>query len=127
MEVHTHDLKTLVLRGKNQGFLTYDEINAYLPDQDVTPEKLNNLLVALDDSGIELIDKQPVKPHRDEPRRTIPIEEGMKTDEIPKITSDPIRMYLSQMAEIPLLTREQEISLAKKIEVTRKRFRRSLL
>ena len=44
-----------------------------------------------------------------------------------KLNSDPIRMYLAQMAEIPLLTRAEEISLAKKIEVTRKRFRRTLL
>ncbi len=47
--------------------------------------------------------------------------------ELPKLTDDPIRMYLSQMAHIPLLSREEEISLAKKIEVTRKRFRRELL
>src|SRR4029079_2259256 len=45
----------------------------------------------------------------------------------PKWSDDPIRLYLAQMAEIPLLTREQEIGLAKKIEITRKRFRRTLL
>ena len=46
---------------------------------------------------------------------------------MPHGSSDPIRMYLSQMAEIPLLTRDEEIALAKKIEVTRKRFRRNVL
>jgi RNA polymerase primary sigma factor len=125
------DLKTLVNHGKTQGYLTYDEINAYLPDQDVTPEKLDNLLVALDELGIELVDKAPVKagvaeftgPHL----AADTVEPAMKADDLPKLTSDPIRMYLSQMAEIPLLTREQEIGLAKKIEVTRKRFRRSVL
>src|SRR5436305_13704368 len=56
------DLQTLVCRGKSQGYLTYEDVNAYLPDQDVTPEKLDNLLVALEDIGIELLDKPPVKP-----------------------------------------------------------------
>jgi RNA polymerase primary sigma factor len=120
------DLKTLVDHGKSQGFLTYDEINAYLPDQDVTPERLDNLLLALDESGIELVDKLPVKFKEDPAKGGADVAEPLK-EEVPKITSDPIRMYLSQMAEIPLLTREQEISLAKKIEVTRKRFRRSVL
>jgi len=46
------DLQTLVVRGKSQGYLTYDDVNAYLPDQDVTPEKLDNLLVALEDMGL---------------------------------------------------------------------------
>jgi RNA polymerase primary sigma factor len=125
------DLKTLVNHGKTQGYLTYDEINAYLPDQDVTPEKLDNLLMALDELGIELVDKAPVKEGGEEfrgPRLAADtVEPTIKADDLPKLTSDPIRMYLSQMAEIPLLTREQEIGLAKKIEVTRKRFRRSVL
>jgi RNA polymerase primary sigma factor len=124
------DLKTLVNHGKTQGYLTYDEINAYLPDQDVTPEKLDNLLMALDELGIELVDKAPVKEGGElrGPRLAADTVEPMaKADDLPKLTSDPIRMYLSQMAEIPLLTREQEIGLAKKIEVTRKRFRRSVL
>ena len=55
------DLQTLVVKGKGQGYLTYDDVNAYLPDQDVTPEKLDNLLAALDERGIELLDKPPTK------------------------------------------------------------------
>ncbi len=56
--------------------------------------------------------------------RNTPLPAGCR---LPKLSDDPVRMYLSQMAEIPLLTREEEISLAKKIEVTRKRFRRTVL
>ena len=56
-----------------------------------------------------------------------PVDPPPLPGEVAKFSSDPIRMYLSQMAEIPLLAREEEISLAKKIEVTRKRFRRTVI
>src|SRR6478752_10574433 len=124
------DLQTLVCRGKSQGYLTYEDVNAYLPDQDVTPEKLDNLLVALEDIGIELVDKPPVKPGQPQLKIFPPVDDQpslIKPEEEKKLNSDPIRLYLSQMCSIPLLTRAEEISLAKKIEVTRKRFRRSLL
>jgi RNA polymerase primary sigma factor len=127
------DLQTLVVKGKGQGYLTYDDVNAYLPDQDVTPEKLDNLLAALDDMGIELLDKPPAKPGQPQLKIFRPEEDEqpmlvLKPDEAEKkLNSDPIRLYLAQMSEIPLLTRAEEIALAKKIEVTRKRFRRALL
>ena len=124
------DLQALVTKGKSQGFLTYDEVNAYLPDQDVSPEKLDNLLIALDEQGIELVDQPPVlsfedhRPTKQQPESTM---ETISSKDLPKASDDPIRMYLSQMADIPLLSRDEEIALAKKIEVTRKRFRRTLL
>jgi RNA polymerase primary sigma factor len=130
------DLQTLVVRGKSQGYLTYDDVNAYLPDQDVTPEKLDNLLVALDEIGIELVDQPPhpqagTRPGQPKLRIFPPPDEQpslLKPDENEKkLNSDPIRLYLSQMSQIPLLTRAEEIALSKKIEVTRKRFRRALL
>jgi RNA polymerase primary sigma factor len=124
------ELQTLVVRGKNQGFLTYEDVSGYLPDQDVTPEKLDNLLVALEDMGIELVDKAPPVPGQPQLKIFPPVDDQpslIKPEEEKKLNSDPIRLYLSQMSEIPLLSRTEEISLAKKIEVTRKRFRRSLL
>jgi RNA polymerase primary sigma factor len=124
------DLQTLVCRGKSQGYLTYEDVNAYLPDQDVTPEKLDNLLVALEDIGIELVDKAPLKPGQPQLKIFPPVDDQpslIKPEEEKKLNSDPIRLYLAQMSSIPLLTRAEEISLAKKIEVTRKRFRRALL
>ncbi len=127
------DLTALVAKGKTQGYLTYDQVNAYLPDEAVNPEKLDNLLMALDEAGIELLTDPPADgPQPDDGSATPasgPEEEIFRipAEDLPKLSDDPIRMYLSQMAVIPLLTREQEISLAKKIEVTRKRFRRSVL
>ncbi|HIN94109.1 MAG TPA: sigma-70 family RNA polymerase sigma factor [Planctomycetes bacterium] len=126
------DLQVLITKGISQGYLTYDEVNTYLPDEDVHPEKVDNLLTALDSAGIELCDAPP----KDETASAASTERGLpataaKTppngETLPKLSDDPIRLYLSQMAQIPLLTREEEVSLAKKIEVCRRRFRRSVL
>ncbi|MDZ4781749.1 MAG: sigma-70 family RNA polymerase sigma factor [Planctomycetia bacterium] len=131
MDVADLDLESLIAKGRAQGYLTYDEINSYLPDEAVSPEKIDNLLVALEDLGVELINELPKARDKHASRGNaakgeLP-EVRLFTESTLKLTNDPIRLYLSQMAEIPLLTREQEISLAKKIEVTRKRFRRTLL
>ena len=139
MKFMEKDLQTLVVKGKSQGYLTYDDVNDYLPDQDVTPEKLDNLLMALDELGIELLDQVPhpqvgTRPGQPQLRIFPPVKDDdgpslvLKPDEMEKkLNSDPIRLYLAQMSQIPLLDRAEEISLAKKIEVTRKRFRRTLL
>ncbi len=121
------DLRALIAQAKEQGFLTYDQVNEYLPNEAVTPEKLDNLLYALDELGIELVTEDPTAekaPLVEPADEALPV---LKNDKQPKLSDDPIRMYLSQMSGIPLLTRDQEISLAKTIEVTRKRFRRTLL
>jgi RNA polymerase primary sigma factor len=130
------ELSALISAGRSQGYLTFDQVNSYLPDEAVDPEKIDSLLVALEEEGIELVDTPPdaaaadptrpattaPKPRSQQPRR----EEAITTAPS-NAGNDPIRMYLAQMAEIPLLTRAEEISLAKKIEVTRKRFRRAIL
>jgi RNA polymerase primary sigma factor len=132
MNLMDPDLQQLISLAKSQGCLTYAQVNQYLPDEAVSPEKLDNLLVALDELGVDLVDKAPegvantpVDPSL-EAREDVG-EELSPLESLAKLTDDPIRMYLTQMARIGLLSREQEISLAKRIEVTRKRFRRTLL
>ncbi|HMC63652.1 MAG TPA: RNA polymerase sigma factor RpoD [Gemmataceae bacterium] len=127
-------LKALIESGKEKGYLTYNQVNDYLPDDAVNPEKLDQLLLILEEHGIELIDESeaeereagPDVPLLDEEARAELDLSFMEDDDTRRI-DDPVRMYLTQMGEIPLLKREEEISLAKKIEVTRKRFRRKVL
>ena len=130
VEIQSNDLEQLVLVGRQQGYLTYDQVNEYLPDEANTAEKLDHLLVALERAGVNIVDETEVEINaRNSLRVFNGEEESLSTTptEMPKLTNDPIRLYLSQMCEIPLLTREQEIALAKKIEITRRKFRRAVL
>jgi RNA polymerase primary sigma factor len=159
MQLIDKELDDLIAQGKATGYLTFDAVNAYLPDEDVSPEKLESLLLAIESRGIELIDAptpkrgspDPAKRPAPKPIRGLNREgfsdtasaasgdedamlgdhddssEAMVGGEVHRGSDDPIRMYLSQMAEIPLLSREEEIALAKKIEITRRQFRRALL
>jgi RNA polymerase primary sigma factor len=128
-------LKTLLESGKEKGFLTYDQVNDHLPDDDTNPEKIDQILILLEDQGIELIEESeaeeregggPAGPVLDDEARA-ELDLNFLEEEESRRIDDPVRMYLTQMGEIPLLRREQEIALAKKIEVTRKRFRRKVL
>src|SRR5438034_50748 len=126
-------LKALIESGKHKGYLTYSQVNEFLPDDAVNPEKLDQLLLVLEEQGIELIDESeaeeresgPTPRSEDDARNDLDL--SFIDDEDSRRIDDPVRMYLTQMGEIPLLKREQEIALAKKIEVTRKRFRRKVL
>src|SRR5262247_1328892 len=126
-------LKALLESGKDKGYLTYSQVNDYLPDDAVNPEKLDQLLMLLEEQGIELIDESeaeereagPGAPAADDNRDLDLSFLEEETDS--RRIDDPVRMYLTQMGEIPLLKRDEEIALAKKIEVTRKRFRRKVL
>ncbi len=143
MDKMDEGLKTLLDLGKRRGFLTFDQVNDFLPDEASSPDKISGLLESLDELGIELIGEEEAEARLtasgeidEEPEdvaeeQADDDEDGELTpedlDEISRRIDDPVRMYLTQMGEIPLLTRDQEIGLAKKIEITRKRFRRKVL
>jgi RNA polymerase primary sigma factor len=130
--VHRLDeqLKEMIATARKQGHLTYSQVNAYLPDEALNPEKLDHLLMAMEEIGLEVIADKPdavIVPDKKRGRNRKPTRRDLATEDRSRRIDDPVRMYLTQMGEIPLLTRFEEISLAKKIEVTRKRFRRQLL
>ncbi len=111
-------LKGVIEEGKRNGYITYDRLNELLPEECNSPDKIDQIFAALEAHSIEL---------RDDPPPASP-EDGEKLtdDDIPEKIDDPVRMYLTQMGEIPLLTRAEELLLAKKIEISRQRYQKFL-
>jgi RNA polymerase primary sigma factor len=135
MDKTSQKIKALVVKGKEKGFITYEELNDILPDDSlVQPGKIDETLMMLDELGIDLIEESEIEAR--EAADTEDADNESKDDAKAKISvatgasekiDDPIRMYLTQMGVIPLLSRDEEIALAKKIEMTRKNYHRKIL
>ncbi|MFM8387265.1 MAG: RNA polymerase sigma factor RpoD [Planctomycetia bacterium] len=132
------DILRLVAEGKRRGHLTYEELNtADPPESAPCPAMIDRILLTIDLHGIDVVDggvlaerekrarlaRGEVPPPVAEPVKPAALDLPITTEKI----DDPVRMYLTQMGEIPLLTRYEEISLSKKIEITRKRYRHRVL
>lgn len=146
-------IRKLIKKGRSKGYITYEEMNDELPGDAVSAARLDSLLATLDEMRISLIDKADVEARRadkaevqddfeesekESDEKVISKEQELKEKDkllekelvgadVPRRIDDPIRMYLTQMGQIPLLTRESEIALARKIEITRMAFRRRML
>ena len=131
------ELKGLMDRALKRRFLTYQMVDAYLPDEGGDPVMLDRIVQALEELDLPLIndpdaprtvaEKNRIEQQASEPDVVADMARGLIEPETPMSSRDPIRMYLSQMGNIPLLTRDDEIFLAKQIEITRKRYRRSMM
>jgi RNA polymerase primary sigma factor len=103
-------IKELVRLAQEQGYLTYNDVNEALPDTMVSGEELDEIYVKLRNLEVEIVDQAEV----DRVKQPEPEEEEDKSRL--DILDDPVRMYLKQMGQVPLLTREQEVEISKRIE-----------
>jgi RNA polymerase primary sigma factor len=116
------DLNRLIAAGKEKGYLTLDEVNEALPEEIVTEEKLDDMMMIFDEMDIEIVDsEQQVQVVRGpSPDTGILVEEEeddlqLEADSANRIT-DPVKMYLREMGQVSLLTRDGEVEIAKRIE-----------
>ena len=107
----TQKLKDLLCLAKEQGHLTYDDLNNALPDEIATPADLDYVLTKLRSLEIEVVDAAEL-----EQDRPADADDGDEEKGRYDILDDPVRMYMRQMGKVPLLTREQEVEICKRIE-----------
>src|SRR6516162_7801417 len=109
----TETIKTLLHLAQEHGYVTYDDINDVLPDN-LSPEDLDALLSKLRSLDVEIVMDQAEAERAKQPEPSQPQEED--EDARLEILDDPVRMYMNQMGKVPLLTREQEVEICKRIE-----------
>jgi RNA polymerase primary sigma factor len=131
IDLNDADVKKLIARAKKRGYLTYDELNAALPQDQMSSEQIEDIMSALSEMGVNIVEKDE-DADEDEAEDSIEEEEidpvGIsspsitvpeKKKEAIDRTDDPVRMYLREMGAVELLSREGEIAIAKRIEAGR--------
>src|SRR6187549_1371145 len=127
VEAQKKRLKTLIVLGKERGYLTYAEINDHLPDDMTDAEQIEGVVTMLADMGIAVYDEAPDAEQLLMTEAPAPIAEEDVIEEAEEAlsttidaefgrTTDPVRMYMREMGSVELLTREGEIEIAKRIE-----------
>jgi RNA polymerase primary sigma factor len=113
-------IKKILARGKERGYLTYDELNAALPHDQVSSEQIEDTMTMLSELGVNLIEsEESEEPAAAEPDEADAEARGNLDDDDVSRTDDPVRMYLREMGSVELLSREGEIAIAKRIEAGR--------
>ncbi len=111
----TETVKTLLHLSQEHGYVTYDDINDVLPDN-LSPDDLDALLTKLRSLDVEIVMDQAEAERAERTKQPEAQEEAVDEDARLEILDDPVRMYMNQMGKVPLLTREQEVEICKKIE-----------
>ena len=113
------EVRQLISIGKEKGYLLYDEVNELLPAEITSSDELDDLFNTSGSAGIEVVDSEKTYLQEKQFDRTAEGSEEMELDLTPGAldkTNDPVRMYLREMGTVPLLTREGEVEIARRIE-----------
>ncbi len=119
-------IKKLISKGKEKGYVTYDQLNNVLPEEDLTSEKLDEYMTLLSEMGISVVDADDIDDGNEESDTTTEKQDlsdykfddsdQQEEEDTSGRTDDPVRMYLREMGNVELLSREGEIEIAKRIE-----------
>ncbi|HKY95924.1 MAG TPA: RNA polymerase sigma factor RpoD [Kiloniellales bacterium] len=123
MDVTAAAVKKMIAKAKERGYVSYDEINQVLPQDQVSSEQIEDTLAILSEMGITVVDNEEQEEEeeaRNEDEES-PSPAGNISDEDVGRTDDPVRMYLREMGSVELLSREGEIAIAKRIEAGREK------
>ncbi|HKV42726.1 MAG TPA: RNA polymerase sigma factor region1.1 domain-containing protein, partial [Blastocatellia bacterium] len=128
-------VKKMIKQAKKRGYVTHDQLNAVMPSEEVTSEKIEDILAMMSEMGINVVETEEAEAEEEEGAREEPEEEEAEGGELVEVTTktpakseakepsertdDPVRMYLREMGSVELLSREGEIAIAKRIEAGR--------
>ncbi len=129
IDLNEANVKKLIARAKKRGYITYDELNEALPQDQMSSEQIEDVMSAINDMGVNIVENEEAGEDGDEPEEEVeavdvtdplggsaPVEKKKETVDR---TDDPVRMYLREMGAVELLSREGEIAIAKRIEAGR--------
>ncbi|MCC7426090.1 MAG: RNA polymerase sigma factor RpoD [Alphaproteobacteria bacterium] len=121
IDTQSQAVKRLIAKGKERGYVTYDELNAALPSDQMSSEQIEDTMAMLNEIGINVVENEEAEDEAQPAAREEEAEEetsGNINDDLGR-TDDPVRMYLREMGSVELLSREGEIAIAKRIEAGR--------
>ena len=126
LDVQTAAVKRLIARGKERGYITFDELNAILPPDQNSSEQIEDVMANFSEMGIQVVESEETEDGEApvvKAEKTEEAEEEEPTGNVDEAslgrTDDPVRMYLREMGSVELLSREGEIAIAKRIEAGR--------
>src|SRR3954466_14670883 len=127
IDLNEASLKKLIARARKRGYITYDELNDALPQDQMSSEQIEEVMSALSEMGVNIVENEEADEDAEPEAEPIDEAEGgngetfvlEKKKEAVDRTDDPVRMYLREMGAVELLSREGEIAIAKRIEAGR--------